>query len=62
VHLFSTHDIELAIQLSDEMIVMTPEQVVQDEPCTLISRGIFDSLFNDASISFDSTKGTFLIS
>jgi len=60
--LFSTHDIELAIQLSDEMIVMTPEQVVQDEPCTLISRGIFDTLFKDASISFDRTKGTFVIS
>ena len=31
--LFSTHDIDLAIQLSDEMIMMTPENIVQDEPC-----------------------------
>jgi iron complex transport system ATP-binding protein len=59
--LFSTHDIELAIQLSDEMIVMTPEEVVQDQPCNLISQGVFDTLFNDASIRFDGTKGTFII-
>jgi iron complex transport system ATP-binding protein len=59
--LFSTHDIELAIQLSDEMIVMTEEQVVLDQPCNLISQGVFDTLFNDASITFDGTKGTFII-
>jgi len=59
--LFSTHDIELAIQLSDEMIVMTKEKVVQDQPCNLISQGVFDTLFNDTSIRFDGTKGTFII-
>jgi iron complex transport system ATP-binding protein len=59
--LFSTHDIELAIQLSDEMIVMTEEQVMQDQPCNLISHGVFDTLFKDASITFDPTKGTFII-
>lgn len=60
--LFSTHDIDLAIQLSDEMIVMTEENVVQDQPCNLISKGIFDTLFNDNSISFDGLKGKFVIS
>ena len=59
--LFSTHDIDLAIQLSDEMIIMTPENVVQDEPCNLISKGIFDTLFVDENIKFDSEKGRFLI-
>jgi iron complex transport system ATP-binding protein len=59
--LFSTHDIELAIQLSDEMIVMTEQQVVQDQPCNLISQEVFDTLFNDSAITFDATKGTFLI-
>lgn len=60
--LFSTHDIDLAIQLSDEMIVMTPENVVQDQPCNLISRGVFDTLFKDEHIVFDSGKGKFEIS
>ena len=59
--LFSTHDIDLAIQLSDEMIIMTAENVVQDEPCNLISKGIFDTLFVDENIKFDSEKGRFLI-
>ncbi len=59
--LFSTHDIDLAIQLSDEMIIMTAENVVQDEPCNLISKGIFDTLFVDENIKFDSEKGRFMI-
>ncbi len=60
--LFSTHDIDLAIQLSDEMIVMTDKMVLQDQPCNLISKGIFDTLFKDTSITFDSFKGKFVIS
>ncbi|MGL2967368.1 ABC transporter ATP-binding protein [Flavobacterium sp. XGLA_31] len=59
--LFSTHDIDLAIQLSDEMIVMTETEVVQDQPCNLISKGIFSTLFKDASIVFDGEKGKFII-
>ena len=59
--LFSTHDIDLAIQLSDEMIVMTQGKVVQDQPCNLISGGIFDTLFIDENIKFDSEKGRFMI-
>lgn len=59
--LFSTHDIDLAIQLSDEMIIMTPESVVQDEPCNFISKGSFNSLFKDEHIVFDSQKGKFII-
>ncbi len=59
--LFSTHDIDLAIQLSDEMIVMTEENIVQDQPCNLISKGIFNSLFKDQTITFDSEKGKFIV-
>ncbi len=60
--LFSTHDIDLAIQLSDEMIVMTEGQVVQDQPCNLISQGVFATLFKDSAITFDNEKGKFVIS
>jgi iron complex transport system ATP-binding protein len=59
--LFSTHDIDLAIQLSDEMIVMTESMVEQDQPCNLITKGIFNSLFIDSSITFDGEKGKFVI-
>ena len=59
--LFSTHDIDLAIQLSDEMIVMTEENLVQDQPCNLITKGVFNTLFKDDSITFDGEKGKFII-
>ena len=59
--LFSTHDIDLAIQLSDEMIVMTKEKTIQDQPCNLIEKGIFDTLFKDEHIVFDKTRGKFIV-
>jgi iron complex transport system ATP-binding protein len=59
--LFSTHDIDMAIQLSDEMIIMTPENVVKDQPCNLILKGSFNTLFKDEHIVFDSEKGKFII-
>ena len=59
--LFSTHDIDMAIQLSDEMIIMTSESVIQDQPCNLIMKGSFNTLFEDENIVFDSEKGKFVI-
>ena len=59
--LFSTHDIDLAIQLSDEMIVMTKEKVLQNQPCNLILDGTFSNLFLSENILFDSEKGKFII-
>lgn len=59
---FSTHDIDMAIQLSDEMIIMTPENTVQDQPCNLILKGSFNTLFKDEHIVFDNEKGKFVIS
>lgn len=59
--LFSTHDIDLAIQLSDEMMVMTENEVVKDQPCNLITKGVFNSLFKDEQIVFDGKKGKFMV-
>ena len=59
--LFSTHDIDMAIQISDEMIIMTEENVVQDQPCNFISKGNFDTLFKDEQIAFDNEKGKFIV-
>ena len=59
--LFSTHDIDMAIQLSDEMIIMSPETTIQDQPCNLITKGSFNTLFKDEHIVFDSEKGKFVI-
>lgn len=51
--LFSTHDIELALSICDELIVMTPTKVVQDRSENLLTSGIFSELFADPSIAFD---------
>ena len=59
--LFSTHDIDMAIQLSDEMIIMTPEKIEQDQPCNFIMKGSFNTLFKDEHIVFDAEKGKFVI-
>ena len=59
--LYSTHDIDLAIQMTDEMIVFTRTQIVQDQPCNLIQTGIFNTLFDTEHLTFDATIGKFKI-
>lgn len=59
--LFSTHEIDLAIQLADKMIVMAKDENFFDEPCKLIDAGKFDALFPKETIAFDSITGRFTI-
>lgn len=59
--LFSSHEIDLAIQLCNTMIVMTKDEVVSDQPCNLISKGIFNALFPKDLISFDEKTGAFRV-
>ncbi len=58
---FSTHEIDLAIQLTDKMLVMTGKEIYFDEPCKLIETGRFDALFPKETIHFDSKTGRFTI-
>jgi len=59
--LFSTHEIDLAIQLSDKMIVLTPESTYFDTPKKLIKAGRFDALFPKEMIHFDPETRRFTI-
>ncbi|GGG59394.1 ABC transporter ATP-binding protein [Bizionia arctica] len=59
--LFSSHEIDLAIQLCDKMIVMTKDNVVTDSPCNLISKGTFETLFPKDLIVFDEKTGSFRV-
>ncbi|WP_136481869.1 ABC transporter ATP-binding protein [Cognatitamlana onchidii] len=59
--LFSSHEIDLAIQLCDKLIVMTPNEVVSDTPCNLISSGTFENLFPKDLIAFDEETGSFRV-
>ncbi|WP_430408986.1 ABC transporter ATP-binding protein [Kordia sp.] len=59
--LFSTHEIDLAIQLCDEMIVMHDGNVFSGTPCELIEQGVFEALFPNDLIAFDATSGSFRV-
>ncbi|NIK92910.1 ABC transporter ATP-binding protein [Mangrovimonas sp. CR14] len=59
--LFSSHEIDLAIQLCDKLIVMINDSVYSDSPCNLITKGIFESLFPEDLIKFDNQTGSFRV-
>ncbi|WP_282136148.1 ABC transporter ATP-binding protein [Seonamhaeicola maritimus] len=59
--LFSSHEIDLAIQLCDKLVVMTEDNVVSDQPCNLISKGTFQNLFPKDLITFDEKSGSFRV-
>lgn len=59
--LFSTHDLDLAIQLSDEIIIMKENLFKHNSPEELIDEGIFDNFFNDDSIRFDRNTKQFIL-
>lgn len=59
--LYSTHDIDLAIQLCDEMIVLSKNKLIQDQPCNLIEKDVFTELFQNESIFFDKIIGKFKV-
>jgi len=59
--IFSSHEIDLAIQLCDTMIVMTNEGVFYDTPYNLIEQGVFETLFPKDLIGFDEKTGSFRV-
>ncbi|WP_324026689.1 ABC transporter ATP-binding protein [Maribacter sp. BPC-D8] len=59
--LFTSHEIELAIQLCDKMLILDGTNNAFDQPCNLIANNSFDTLFPADTISFDSNTGSFRI-
>lgn len=59
--LFSTHEIDLAIQLCDKMLILNETDALFGNPCELIEKGAFNDLFPDNLINFDPQSGTFRI-
>ncbi|RZJ30424.1 MAG: ABC transporter ATP-binding protein [Flavobacterium sp.] len=57
--LFSTHDIDMAIEFSDEMILMFDRKTIQGKPADFIADGTFNRLFT-GDITFDSEKVKFV--
>jgi iron complex transport system ATP-binding protein len=59
--LFSSHEIDLTIQLCDTLIVMNSGTVVANQPCKLIEQGVFETLFPKDLIAFDKNTGSFRV-
>jgi len=60
--LFSTHEIDLAIEFCDEIIVMTTDKTEKNTPENLIKNNVFDKLFVNENIVFDKQKRKFVYS
>lgn len=57
--IFATHEINLALQLCDSIILIKDKQVVQNTPNALIDKGLLHALFPDDLITFDEQSKQF---
>ncbi len=58
---FTTHEIEMAIQLCDKMVLLDGKDNYFGQPCELIEQKAFESLFPSDTVSFDAKTGSFRI-
>ncbi|NAS11693.1 ABC transporter ATP-binding protein [Poritiphilus flavus] len=59
--LFTTHEIELAIQLCDKLLVLDNEQNAFGTPSELIARHSFEKLFPEDTLVFDPRTASFKV-
>lgn len=59
--IYATHQIEYAIQLSDELWVLNNSQLNSYTPSQLIEQDILSQVIDSPSIEFDKTSGFFKI-
>lgn len=59
--LISTHEVNLAIQLADEFILLSEKQIYNGTSESLINQNAFDELFPKELISFNKTLEQFVI-
>ena len=59
--LFNTHEIELAIQLCDRILILDGKDHPFGDPCQLIEQKHFDQLFPSEMVQFDGKTGSFKV-
>ena len=59
--LFTSHEIEMAIQLCDQMLILDGQQNSFDKPSKLIENKNFERLFPSDTVMFDAFTGAFKI-
>ena len=58
---FTTHEIDLAIQLCDKILILDGQENPFASPCELIEKGSFNTLFPSEMVTFDSKTGSFKV-
>ena len=59
--LISTHEIQLATQIADELWLMTEEEIISGSPDALIESDKINLLFDNGSIHFDKESRQFIM-
>nr|WP_288933881.1 ABC transporter ATP-binding protein [uncultured Allomuricauda sp.] len=59
--LFTTHEIELAIQLCDRILILDGKEHPFGNPCELIEQKHFNRLFPSEMVQFDAKTGSFKV-
>jgi iron complex transport system ATP-binding protein len=57
--IFSTHDLNIAIQEADKIWLMLDDQIVEGAPEDLILSDTFNHIFENSNLNFDKVKGDF---
>lgn len=59
--LFTTHEIDLAIQLCDRILILDGKENPFATPCELIEKGCFNTLFPSEMVKFDTKTRSFKV-
>ncbi len=59
--LFSSHELNLALQLCDKILLMLPQSSYFGSPAQLIEQGVFDNVFPEDLIYFDPVSSSFKV-
>jgi len=59
--LFTTHEIDLAIQLCDRILILDGKEHPFGNPCELIEQKHFNRLFPSEMVQFDAKTGSFKV-
>lgn len=59
--LFTSHEIEMAIQLCDKILILGKGKNHFGDPCELIEQKAFEKLFPTDTVTFDARSGSFRI-
>lgn len=57
--IFSTHDLQMAISMSDKIWLITDDNIKEGAPEDLMIEGAFEHLFDSSLVRFNSENGTF---